>query len=113
MGRTSRRKREAARDDAVAAPRLVGQVQLDGEAEARREFERMKRRGDLVYERTCAKCSQTTWGALGGMGPAQLRVSREEAERILATHGRFVCSNCDPAGKHRWMVEVGTKLGFM
>jgi hypothetical protein len=95
-------------------PRLVASTSgLAGAIdEARREFEKMRRRGDLVYERTCAKCGEPTFGAIGGLSSNALRVPRAEADRILANDGRFVCSNCDPTGKERWMMEVGTKLGL-
>ena len=112
MGKASRRKREQTRDERVAAraPRLVAQTELK-DLDLDKEVARFRKRGDIVYDRVCTKCGERTIGAIGGDMP--LRISREEAERILATHGRFVCSKCDPSDKQRWMTEVAGKLGFM
>src|SRR5438552_553388 len=106
MGKAARRKRETTRAERSAqqAPRVVAQSAMPPDRDLDKDLALMRKRGDAVYDRTCAKCGERTIGAIGGGAP--LKVSREEAERILGTHGRFVCSNCDPAGKQRWMTEV-------
>lgn len=107
MGRASRRKREGR-----SAPQLRVSFPLQGADEARAMFEQRKRAGDLVYERVCAGCGETTWGVIGGFGPALPRVERPKALEVLATYGTFYCSNCDPSAKQAWMMEVAERIGL-
>ena len=69
-------------------------------------------RDGIPYRRRCHACGETREGMIGLWSPEGPPHANEAKafELMVAEHGHYVCSECDPAGFQAWALDIQSHL---